>query len=306
MKVSIIGAGNVGSTLAARILEKDLADVVLLDIAGDLARGKALDLMHSAPILGFQSNCVGTEEYSYIKDSDVVVITAGLTRRPGISREDLLKKNAAMVREISLNIKEYSPESVVIVVTNPLDIMTWLALKASGFEPQKVLGMAGVLDGARFSANIAADLKVPVRSVKSLVLGLHSDNMIPIISHTAVSDANIKKVCSSSQLEGIIHDTKTAGAKIVSLLSSGSAYFAPSAGAFFMVEAIVKGVKRTMAASVYLDGEYGIKGVCLGVPAEIGREGLRKIVEIKLSKEEQRILEESALSLKQKLSEFSG
>lgn len=304
MKVSIIGAGNVGSTLAGRIIEKDLADVTLLDIAGNLARGKALDLMHSAPILEFQSTCRGTDDYSLIKDSDVVIITAGLARKPGMSREDLVKKNLDIVKEVSLNIKKFCPQTIILVVTNPLDIMTYAVLKITGFKRERVIGMAGLLDSARFSINIAEAVKVPVRSVKSLVMGIHSDEMLPIISHTNVSDANIKQLVSDEQLNEIIHKTKTAGAEIVSLLGSGSAYFAPSAAAFYMAESILKNLKRTFPASVYLEGEYGIEDVCIGVPVEIDANGLRKIIEVKLTKEEQRALTESALSLKQKLSQL--
>lgn len=303
MKVSIIGAGNVGSTLAARILECDLADVTLVDIAGNLARGKALDLMHCAPILGFHSTCYGTDDYSLIANSDVVVITAGLARKPGMSREDLIKKNLDIIKEVSMNIKKFCPKTIILVVTNPLDIMTYAVLKITGFKREKVIGMAGLLDSARFSVNIAKSLDVPVRSVRALVMGIHSDEMLTIISHTSVSDANIKQLVTDEQLNGIVHKTKTAGGEIVSLLGSGSAYFAPSAAAFYMVESVLKNIKRTLPASVYLEGEYGLSDVCIGVPIEIDATGIRKIIEVNLTKEEQRALTESAVSLKQKFSQ---
>jgi malate dehydrogenase len=305
MKVSIIGAGNVGSTLASRILERDLADVVLVDIVGNLARAKALDLNHSAPILGFQSTCLGTDDYNLIKDSNVVIITAGLTRKPGISREDLFKKNLDIIRDISLKVKEFASKSIVIVVTNPLDIMTYTVLKMTNFKRERVIGMAGVLDCARFQTNIAENLKVPLRSIKALVMGMHSDTMIPVLSHTRISETKIEQLLSQTQLKDIIDKTKGAGAEIVSLLGVGSAYFAPSASAFFMVESILKGLKRTLVASVYLEGEYNISGVCLGVPVKLGKQGIDKIIEIKLSKEEEEALKDSALSLKQKLSKLS-
>lgn len=305
MKVGIIGAGNVGSMLAARILEKNLADVVLVDIIDSLARAKALDLRHSASILGFQNTCVGTDNYSLIGNSDVVVITAGLPRGPGMSREDLLKKNLSIVKEVSLKVKEFAQDAIIIVVTNPLDVMTYAVLKTTKFKRKKVIGMAGVLDCARFSANIAENLNLPVRSIKSLVMGMHSDAMMPILSHTTASGTNIEQLASRTQVKEIIDKTKGAGAEIVSLLRSGSAYFAPSASAFFMIESILKDLKRTLVASVYLEGEYGISGVCLGVPVKLSRQGINQIIEIKLSKEEKKILEKSAFSLKQKLTKFS-
>lgn len=302
MKVSIIGAGNVGSALAGRILERDLADVVLIDIVGRLAAAKAIDLMHSAALLNFQSACIGSDDYSLIKNSDVIVITAGLTRSPGASREDLLLKNFNIVREICLKIKEFSCESIIVVVTNPLDIMTYTVVKTAGFDSKKVIGMAGVLDGARFSANIANMLKIPVRSIEAVVMGIHSNEMLPVISHTKVSDANITRVAGPRQLEQIIEKTRNAGTEIVSLLGSGSAYFAPSAGALCIVESILKDLKKTLICSVYLQGEYGISDAAIGVPVKIGRGGINKILEIKLSKEEKKALKESALFLKEKLS----
>jgi len=305
MKVSVIGAGNVGSMLAARILEKDLADVVLVDIIGNLARAKALDLKHSASILGFQSTCVGTDDYNLIGDSNVVVITAGLARKPGMSRDDLLKKNLSIVKEVSLKVKKIVPEAIVVVVTNPLDVMTYVVLKTTGFKRKKVIGMAGILDCARFSANIAEKFNLPVRSIECLIIGMHSDAMIPILSHTRASQTNIKHIASPEQLKEVMDKTKGAGKEIVSLLGSGSAYFAPSAGAFFIVESILKNLKRTLVASVYLQGEYDINDVCLGVPVKIGAEGISQIIEVRLSKEEKKALKESASSLKQKFSEFS-
>ncbi|MFH1856835.1 MAG: malate dehydrogenase [Candidatus Omnitrophota bacterium] len=305
MKISIIGAGNVGATLAGRILERDLADVILIDINAGLAKGKALDLMQSASILGFQSVCVGGDDYNLIKDSDLVVITAGLPRKPGMSRDDLLKKNMEIVKEVSLNIKKYSSETIILVVTNPLDIMVYAVLKTTGFKREKVIGMAGVLDSARFSFNIADALKVPIRTVESMVLGMHSDGMIPLVSNARISETDIEQLAAKEKIEEITGRTKNGGAEIVSLLGSGSAYFAPSAAAFFMAEAILKDTKKIVPASVYLKGEYGLDDVCIGVPVELCAKGMKRVVEIKLPKEEERALKESAGTLKEKLSQLS-
>ena len=298
MKVSIIGAGAVGATLAQRVLESALADVVLLDILKNIAAGKALDLLDAGPIAGHERSIVGTGDYSRIVSSDIVVITAGLPRKPGMTREELIAKNAGIVRDVSKNIKQYAPSAIVIVVTNPLDAMTYLALKETGFGREKVFGMAGVLDGSRFIALVADELKVPRSKVETLILGSHGDTMVPLLSRTRVSGKPIEKLLSKERIDAIVKRTRGRGAEIVSLLGAGSAYYSPSAGAFKMIEAVMKGAGETLAASCCLNGEYGLKGVCIGVPCRLGRNGIEKIIELKLTKEEKEAFYKSAEVIK--------
>ncbi len=297
-KVSIIGAGAVGATLAHRVLESGLADVVILDIAKNMAIGKAFDLLDASPIVGHERAILGTDDYKDIISSDIVVITAGLARRPGMTREDLIAKNARIVKGVSINIKKYSPDSIVIVVTNPLDTMTYLAYKATGFKREKVFGMAGLLDASRFIYLIANELKVPRSSVETYMLGSHGDTMVPILSKTTVSGLPVSDAISKDSLDAIVNRTRERGAEIVGLLGSGSAYYSPSAAVFRMINIILKDSKETIVVSAYLDGEYGLKDIAIGVPCKIGRGGIDKIIELEMSQDEDAAFRKSAKAIK--------
>ena len=301
MKLSIIGAGNVGATLAKRIVENDLADVVLLDIAKGLARGKSLDLLQARPVVKHNSSVLGTEDYKHTKDSDIIVITAGLARKPGMSRDDLMAKNAGIVKGIVANVSTFSPKAIILMVTNPLDIMTYVALKVSGLNRKKVFGMAGVLDSSRFAHFIADELKISTSEVEAMVLGGHGDTMVPLLSQTKISNKPLLESLPLKKITQLVERTRSAGAEIVTLLGSGSAYYAPSAACFLMVRAIIKDEKRLMAASSFLNGEYGLKGLCLGVPVRLGAGGIEEIVEMNISEEERKALEASALTVKNRL-----
>lgn len=298
MKISIIGAGAVGATLAQRVLESGLADVVLLDIYGNLAKGKALDLLDASPILGHEKNITGTDNYEDIRDSDIVVITAGLARKPGMTRDDLIAKNAAIIRGVAGKVKDYAPSSIVIVVTNPLDTMTYLTHKVIGFPKNKVMGMAGVLDGSRFIYMIADELKVPRAEVETFVLGSHGDTMVPVISKTRVRGKPLTSLIDNNKLNAIIKRTCDRGAEIVSLLGSGSAYYSPSAAVFKMINTILKDTGETLTVSAYLEGEYGINDACIGVPCKLGSSGIKKIIELELSSEEKAAFQKSAQAIK--------
>ena len=293
-KVSIIGAGAVGATLAQRVLESGMADVVLVDIVKNMACGKALDLLDSAPIIGHEKNIIGTDNYDAIKSSDIVVITAGFPRKPGMSREELISKNAGIVKEVSDNVKTYAPDAIVIVVTNPLDTMTYLAYKTTGLNRERVFGMAGVLDGSRFIALIADELKVPRKLVETFILGSHGDTMVPVLSKTKVSGKTLESLMPKDRIDSLINRTRDRGAEIVKLFGNGSAYYSPSAAVFKMIGAILNNKAQTLVVSAYLNGEYGLKDICIGVPCKIGREGIEKIVELDLSKEERLALDKSA------------
>ena len=297
-KISIIGAGAVGATLAQRILEGGLADVVLVDILKNLARGKALDLLDASPIMGHEKKIIGTDNYEEIKSSNIVVITAGLARKPGMTRDDLISKNAAIIRDVAGKIKTYAPSSIVIVVTNPLDTMTYLTRKVTAFPKNRVMGMAGVLDGSRFIRMIADELKVSPSSVETFILGSHGDTMVPLISKTAVNGKPITGMISKDSLEAIIKRTRERGAEIVTLLGSGSAYYSPSAAVFRMINAILKNTGETLTASAYLEGEYGISDAYIGVPCRINKSGIEKIVELDLSKDEFAAFQKSAQAIK--------
>lgn len=298
-KVSVIGAGNVGAEVARRLAEKDLANVVLVDILEGIPQGKALDMLQSGPIVGFTSQIKGTNDYSEIKDSQIVVVTAGLARKPGMSRDDLLKKNAGITKSVIENIKKFAPNSIILMVTNPLDTMTYLAWKTSGFEPNRVLGMAPLLDLARMAAFIAMELKVPVTEVKATVLGTHGELMVPIPSQTMVSGKPITKLLPKEKIDQIVERTRKGGAEIVSYLKTGSAYYAPSAAAAYMIESILKDKKEVIPSSVYAKGEYGLKDLYIGLPAKLGRNGVEEIIEIELTKEEKEALNKSAERIKE-------
>ncbi|MCM8790131.1 MAG: malate dehydrogenase [Candidatus Omnitrophica bacterium] len=299
--MSIIGAGAVGATLAQRIFESNLADVVLVDILEKVACGKALDLMDGAPIMATERSILGTGDYAAVADSDIVVITAGLARKPGMSREDLISKNAAIVKDVSCQVKRYAPSSIVIVVTNPLDSMAYLVYKTTGFKREKVLGMAGVLDGSRFIALIADDLKVPRASITAMVLGSHGDTMVPVVSKTFVGGEPLTKLMAKDRIESIIKRTCNRGAEIVSCLGTGSAYYSPSAAVFSMVKAILRDTKEIMTVSAYLEGEFGLKDIYIGVPCRIGRAGIEEVLEIDLSDEESSAFHRSAQAIRQSI-----
>jgi len=297
-KVSIIGAGAVGATLAQRILESAIADVVLVDILKNMAQGKAFDLLDASSIVGHENNIIGTDDYSQICGSGIVVITAGLPRKPGMTRDDLVAKNSAIIKDVAGNIKKYAPKSIVIVVTNPLDTMTYLALKTTGFTKQKVIGMAGVLDEARFIYLLANELKVHRNSIETYMLGSHGDTMVPLISKTRVSNRNAVSVISKEKLDVIVKRTCDRGAEIVSLLGSGSAYYSPSAAVFKMVNIMINDTKETVSASAYLEGEYSLSDICIGVPCKLGKSGVENIVEMDMSEEERKSFLKSAQAIR--------
>lgn len=297
-KIAVIGAGNVGATCAQRLAEKDLGDIVLVDIIEGIPQGKALDMLQSGPVIGFNANIIGTNDFADIKDANIVVVTAGLARKPGMSRDDLLKKNTAIIKSVSENIKKYAPNSIVLLVTNPLDTMTYIAWKTLGFESKKVLGMAPLLDLARMSTFIALEAKVPVTSVKAVVLGTHGDLMVPVVSHTTVSGKPLTEVLAQDKIEAIVERTRKGGAEIVGHLKTGSAYYAPSAAAAYMVEAILKNKQEIICSSVLAQGQYGLKDLYVGLPAKIGQNGVEEIVEISLSDSEKQALVKSAEAIR--------
>lgn len=293
-KISVIGAGNVGAEVARRLAEKELGNIVLVDIIEGIPQGKALDMMQAGPVVGYNSKITGTNDFSLIKDSDIIVVTAGLARKPGMSRDDLLAKNTAIITSVSEKIKEFAPKSIVLLVTNPLDTMTYVAWKTLGFDSKKVLGMAPLLDLARMATFIAMELNVPVTEVKAMVLGTHGDLMVPIPSKTTVSGKSIEKLLPQKSIDQIVERTRKGGAEIVAHLKTGSAYYAPSAAAAYMVESILQDKGEVISSSVYADGEYGLKGLYIGLPAKLGKDGVKEIVEIDLTDQEKAALKRSA------------
>ncbi|HUU30306.1 MAG TPA: malate dehydrogenase [archaeon] len=299
MKITVIGAGNVGATTACDLVKKDLAnEVMILDIIEGIPQGKALDLWESAPIEGFDTRCSGTNNYEDTVNSDIVVVTAGLPRKPGMSRDDLLEANTAIVKSVSENIRRTSPKAIVIVVSNPLDVMAYVVLKVTGFKAQRVFGMAGILDTARFRSFIALELGVSVRDISAMVLGGHGDSMVPLPRYTTVAGVPLAEVMDQATMDRLIQRTRDGGAEIVKYLKTGSAYYAPAAAVTEMVEAVVKNKKRILPCSCYLDGEYGLKGVYVGVPAKLGQLGVEEIIELRLTAEEKSALEKSAQDVK--------
>ncbi|WP_096206829.1 malate dehydrogenase [Candidatus Methanoperedens nitratireducens] len=293
-KITIIGAGAVGATAAQRIAEKELGDVVLTDIVEGLPQGKALDLLEAGPLFGYDSKITGTNDYKDIEGSDVVVITAGIARKPGMTREDLLKINTNIIREVSQNIAKYAPDSIIITVTNPLDLMTYVAMKTTGFEPGRVFGMSGVLDSGRFASFIAMELNCSVRDISAMVLGGHGDTMVPLPRFTTISGVPVTELMPEDTIRRLVDRTVNGGAEIVSLLKTGSAFYAPSAAVTNMVETVVKDTKRILPVCAYLNGEYGKKDIYLGVPVKLGRCGVEEIIELKLTAEEKKALDSSA------------
>jgi len=292
-KVTVIGAGNVGATTAQRIAEKELADVVLLDVVEGIPQGKGLDMRESAPVEGFHSRITGTRDYDETRDSDLVIITAGITRKPGMSRDDLVSTNAGIVEKVVREAVLRSPDTILLIVTNPLDVMCFVAKKASGFPREKVIGMAGVLDSARFRAFLADALQVSPSNIHALVLGGHGDSMVPLPRYTTVAGIPIPELLPRSAIDALIRRTRDGGAEIVNLLQTGSAYYAPSSAVAEMAEAILRDQKKILPCSVYLMGEYGIHGVFLGVPVKLGAGGMEQILEISLTDEEKASLQAS-------------
>ena len=294
-KITVVGAGNVGATAAQRIAEKELArTVVMVDVAEGIPQGKALDQWQSAPIEGYDSRIVGTNGYAETKDSDVVIITAGIARKPGMSRDDLLNTNAGIVKSVAGQIAKSSPNAILIIVSNPLDVMCYVAMKASGFPRERVIGMAGVLDTARYRAFLAEALNMSVRDIQAMVLGGHGDTMVPLISYTSVSGIPITQLMEKSKLDAIVDRTRNGGAEIVKHLKTGSAYYAPSAGAVQMAEALVNDQRRILPCAAWLQGEYGMKDLFLGVPCLLGRKGLERVIEVELTADERAALQKSA------------
>lgn len=298
-KITVIGAGFVGSTAAHWAAQKELGDVVLLDINEGSAKGKALDLYESSPIEQFDSRITGTSNYQDIADSDVVILTAGIPRKPGMSRDDLLATNAKIVKDCCEGIKKYAPNSVVIVVSNPLDAMAYVAKQVTGFPRERIIGMAGVLDGARFRSFIAEACNVSVKDVQGFTLGGHGDSMVPMPRHCSVGGVPLTELLPQDQIDAIVKRAVNGGAEIVSLLKTGSAYYAPSASAVQMTEAILKDQKRILPCAVELNGEYGMKGLFIGVLAKLGGNGMENVIELKLNEVERAGLEKSMKAVKE-------
>jgi malate dehydrogenase len=302
-KVTVVGGGFVGSTTAQRIHDAGLADVVITDLVEDMPAGKALDMAESAPIIGSNSRATGIStksgDYSATANSDVIVVTAGIPRKPGMSRDDLLKTNYDVMKAVVEPLAKLSPNAILIIVTNPLDAMAQAAFRISGFPKNRVLGMAGVLDSARMSTFVAAELNVSVENVHSFVLGGHGDDMVPLVRYSTVAGIPLPELISKEKLEAIVARTRKGGAEIVNLLKTGSAYYAPSAAAVEMVEAILKDKKKILPCAVYLEGEYGIKGLFVGVPVKLGANGVEQIIEVKLSPEDKAALDKSAASVRE-------
>ncbi len=297
-RVTIIGAGNVGATTAHRLAERGYADVVLVDVIRGMPQGKALDLYEASPVVGVDSKILGTNGYGPTKNSDVIVITSGVARRPGMSRDDLLATNMAIVAEVTERAVERSPEAVIVVVSNPLDAMCHVALEASGFPSRRVVGMAGILDTARYRSFIAEELNVSVEDVHAYVLGGHGDTMVPLASYTTVAGIPIQELLPKKRISEIIERTRAGGAEIVNLLKTGSAFYAPSAAVAEMVDSILLDKKRILPCAAFLSGQYGIQGLYVGVPVKLGARGLEEIMEIKLTPDERRSLRKSAQSVR--------
>lgn len=299
MKITVVGAGNVGATVAQRLVDSELAnEVVLTDIIEGLPQGKGLDMLESSPVLGSDVRVIGANAYDETADSDIIVITAGIARKPGMSRDDLLATNAGVLKAVTGQVAPRSPKSIIIVVSNPLDVMVYVALKVSAFDRSRVIGMAGVLDTARFRTFIASELNVSVEDVQAFVLGGHGDSMVPLVRYTSVAGIPLTEMMPADKIEKLVKRTRDGGAEIVSLLKTGSAYYAPSAAVAQMVEAIVKDKKRILPCSVYLKGEYGMNDVVIGVPVKLGKKGLEQIVEIRLTDSEKAQLTKSADDVK--------
>jgi malate dehydrogenase len=294
-RITVVGAGHVGETQALRLAQMNVArEVVIVDILEGIPQGKALDLYESGPVVGFDTRVIGTNGYAETKGSDIVIITAGIPRKPGMSRDDLLATNARIVREVATEVKKSSPDAIVIVVSNPLDVMTYVAKEATGFPANRVFGMAGVLDTARFRTFIAEKVGVSVEDIQALVLGGHGDTMVPLVSYTTISGIPLTQFLDQETIDALIDRTRKGGAEIVAYLKEGSAYYAPSAAVAQMVEAIVLDKKRILPCAAWMEGQYGIRDTYLGVPCKLGRSGVEEIIEVELTDEERAALEKSA------------
>ncbi len=298
-KITVVGAGNVGATLAQRLVDRELADVVMIDILEGIPQGKGLDLLESGPVQGYDCSIIGTNDYKDTSDSDIVVITAGIARKPGMSRDDLLNTNMKIVQDVTKNAAARSPNAILIVVSNPLDAMCHVALRTSGFPKQRVFGMAGVLDSARFRSFIALELKVSVKDTHAFVLGGHGDTMVPLPRYSTVAGIPITELMNQEQIDRLVKRTRNGGAEIVNYLKTGSAYYAPSVAVIEMVEAILKDQKRILPCAAYLEGEYGIQGLYVGVPVKLGAKGVEQVIEIKLTPEEKAALDRSASAVRE-------
>lgn len=293
-KIACVGAGNVGASVAQYCAEMELGDIVLTDIVEGVPQGKALDLTEAGPIRGYTSMLTGTNDYTDIKGSDIVVVTAGLPRKPGMTRLDLLGKNGEIITNVAENVAKFAPDSVVIIVTNPLDVMTYLAFKKLGFPANRVVGMAGCLDSARMRSFVAMELGVSMKNVDTMVLGSHGDDMVPLPEYTTVSGIPITKLLPKERIDAIVERTRKGGGEIVALLKTGSAYYAPGASAARMVESIVRDEKQLLPCSAYLTGQYGLEDTFIGVPVRLGKEGVEEIVELDITEEQRQELHRSA------------
>jgi malate dehydrogenase len=306
VKLTVVGAGNVGATAAQRLAERELArEVVLIDILEGVPKGKALDLWESAPVVGYDTRLVGGTDYGLIEGSDLVIVTAGLPRKPGMSRDDLLKKNGDIVQGVAGEIRDRCPDAIVIVVSNPLDVMSYVTLEVTGFDRARVVGMAGVLDTARFRSFIALELDVSVKDVSAFVLGGHGDSMVPLARYSTVAGIPLPHLLDDERIEALVDRTRKGGGEIVELLGSGSAYYAPSAAAVEMAEAILKDQNRILPCAAWLEGEYGLSDVFVGVPVKLGAGGIKEIIEIELTGEEKKALHASAAHVKETMSILS-
>ena len=297
-KVSVVGAGNVGGAIAQRLAEKELCDVVLIDIINSLAQGKALDLKEAAPIEKHDAHLVGSNNFEPSKNSDIVIITAGLPRKPGMSRDDLLLSNAAIVKETTAQVVKFSRKAILIIVSNPIDAMCHVALETSGFPKTRVVGMAGILDSARLKAFIADELKVSVESIHALVLGAHGDAMVPLPRYSTVCGVPLTELLSHEKIDALVERTRKGGTEIVSLLKSGGAYYAPASAVVEMAESILKDKKKILPCAAYLEGEYSIDSLFVGVPIKLGATGIEEIIQISLTDEETAALKESAAAVR--------
>ncbi len=299
-KITVVGAGNVGATTAQRLAEKELAkSVVLVDVIEGVPQGKGLDQWESAPIEGFDTRIVGANDYKPAAESELVVVTAGIARKPGMSRDDLVRTNAEIVKQVATELKRACPSAIVVVVSNPLDVMCWVTKQVTGFARERVIGMAGVLDTARYRAFLAEALDVSVEDIQAMVLGGHGDTMVPLISFTTVSGIPVTQLLDRGRLDQIVERTRNGGAEIVAYLKTGSAYYAPSAAVVQMVESIARDKKRILPCAAWLEGEFGLSGMYAGVPCKLGRKGLEQIVQVELSTGELAALQQSAEAVKQ-------
>ncbi|MFD1030406.1 malate dehydrogenase [Metaplanococcus flavidus] len=299
-KVSVIGSGFTGATAAFLLAQKELGDVVLVDIPEmeDPAKGKALDMAEAGPVIGFDANVTGTADYKDTKDSDLIIITAGIARKPGMSRDDLVQTNQKIMKSVTAEIVKYSPHSTILVLTNPVDAMTYTVFKESGFPKERVIGQSGVLDSARFRTFIAQELNLSVKDISGFVLGGHGDDMVPLVRYSYAGGIPLETLIAKEKLDAIVERTRKGGAEIVNLLGNGSAYYAPAASLVEMAEAIIKDQRRIMPSIAYLEGEYGMDGIYLGVPTILGAGGIEKIIEITLNEEEKALLNHSAESVR--------